>query len=54
MLKLLPESSNELCSMIINDRLRYSMKTNGLIQIDLSILFGIVSSMHGKEIGGLG
>jgi hypothetical protein len=30
------------------------MKTNDLIQIDLGILFGVVSSMHGKEMSGLG
>jgi hypothetical protein len=30
------------------------MKTNDLIYIDLGILFGVVGSMHRKEMGGLG
>jgi hypothetical protein len=42
MLKLLPEPSNKLCSTIGNDRLRYSMKMNNLIQVDLGILLGII------------
>jgi hypothetical protein len=54
MLELLPEMSNELCSTIRNDRLRYSMETNDLVKIDLGMLFSIVSSMNGKEIGGFG
>jgi hypothetical protein len=54
MLKLLPEMSNELCSTIRNDHLRYSMEMNNLIKIDLGLLFSIVSSMHGKEMGGFG
>jgi hypothetical protein len=54
MLKLLPEMSNELCSMIRNDRLTYSMKTNDLVKIDVGILFSIVSSMDRKEMGGFG
>jgi hypothetical protein len=54
MLKLLPEPSVELCSTIRNDRPRHSMETNDLIKIDFSILFGIVSSMHGEEMGSLG
>jgi hypothetical protein len=32
----------------------HSMEMNDLIWIDLNILFGVVSSMHGKEMGGLG
>jgi hypothetical protein len=54
MLKLLSETSNELCSKIRNDRLRYSMEMNDLVKIDLGILFSIVSSMHGKEMGSFG
>jgi hypothetical protein len=30
------------------------MKMNDFIKIDLGILFGIVGSMHRKEMGGLG
>jgi hypothetical protein len=53
-MQLLPEASYELGTSIKNDSLRHSMQTHDARNIQLSVLFSPVASVHWDEMSGLG